>query len=527
MKNPVFIKYYLLIVIVSTYTSHTQVQPGWEVLSSGIGFGLENLYFLNSQIGFSTIDHDGVTAPLIRTSNGGLSWNFVYSGDGYVRSIHFPTNNKGYISYYENETKILSSADLGETWENLSSPLNFLVTAIFFTDSITGFAAGGLSNGRIAKTTDGGLTWLVTSFSSLIRSIHFPSPDTGYAVSNDQSSPKIYKTTDAGLTWNLQNAPSGVGTLGQVHFSNNNVGYVVSRRSSPLLGYIIKTENGGLNWYIQYSLPDIILRSVFAVDESTAYVVGDYGTILKTTNGGLNWYSQKSSTTEILRSVFFVDSLIGYVAGGSYIGTPMHVVLKTITGGEPIIPVELTSLTANVDENIVNLFWTTGTETNNRGFEIERQAGIKQYAVNNWDKIGFVEGKGTTTETQFYSFIDQGLTPGSYLYRLKQIDFDGIYEYSDAIELEVLPPDNLILNQNYPNPFNPETVISWQLPLAGKVTLIIYDVLGKKVAMLIDEDQQSGRYEINFDAEGLPNGIYLCRLRTGIGEKVIKLLLLK
>ena len=120
------------------------------------------------------------------------------------------------------------------------------------------------------------------------------------------------------------------------------------------------------------------------------------------------------------------------------------------------VPVELISFTAEVDGNVVTLFWQTATETNNSGFEIERQVGNKQSAACNWDKVGFVEGKGTTTEIQSYSFTDKP-EPGTYKYRLKQIDFDGTFAYSPEVEAEVKAPNVFSLEQNYPNPFNPST----------------------------------------------------------------------
>jgi len=138
-------------------------------------------------------------------------------------------------------------------------------------------------------------------------------------------------------------------------------------------------------------------------------------------------------------------------------------------------PVELVSFSGELNKNRALLNWTTATETNNSGFEILRYT----QNDNEWNTIGFVPGFGTTTEPKSYSFIDENVTTGTYKYRLKQIDFDGSFTYSNEIEVEVdFTPKEFVLYQNYPNPFNPKTVISYQLPVNGNVTLKVYDILG-------------------------------------------------
>jgi len=201
------------------------------------------------------------------------------------------------------------------------------------------------------------------------------------------------------------------------------------------------------------------------------------------------------------------------------------------------LPVELTSFTANVNQNIVELNWQTATEVNNYGFEIERTAGSPQSSVgsqsqNTWEKIGFIQGHGNSNSQKNYSFIDENPSDGIVTYRLKQIDNDGKFTYSAEINVKVENiPTEFALFQNYPNPFNPETVISWQCAVGSHVTLKVFDVLGNEVITLVNEEKAAGRYEVIFSAKSgggnLSSGVYLYRLSVHSFTQTRKLLLMK
>jgi hypothetical protein len=188
-----------------------------------------------------------------------------------------------------------------------------------------------------------------------------------------------------------------------------------------------------------------------------------------------------------------------------------------------IVPVEMTSFTANVtNERNVILNWSTATETNNHMFEIERRAETGEYFT-----IGFVNGAGTTTEPQNYTYTDQTVETGKYFYRLKQLDFDGRYEYSDEVEVDVNGPLTFNLEQNYPNPFNPSTSINYSVPEAGNIRLSVYNTVGEAVAVLVDGFSQSGIFEVSFDASNLPSGVYLYKLQSANSVQTKKMMLLK
>jgi hypothetical protein len=186
------------------------------------------------------------------------------------------------------------------------------------------------------------------------------------------------------------------------------------------------------------------------------------------------------------------------------------------------VPVEFTSFSAIADGDNAILSWTTATELNNLGFEIQRLQTSSDFVT-----VGFVSGHGTTTEPKNYKFTDANLSSGSYIYRLKQVDFDGTFAYSDEVNVEVTGPIQFELAQNYPNPFNPSTSIKFSIPQSSEVTLKVYNALGQEVSTLINQFMESGLHTINFDASSLNSGIYFYKLDAGQYSDVRKMTLIK
>jgi hypothetical protein len=178
-----------------------------------------------------------------------------------------------------------------------------------------------------------------------------------------------------------------------------------------------------------------------------------------------------------------------------------------------IVPVELTSFTGAFVGNDVQLKWATATELNNRGFEIQRSINGSAFAT-----IAFVEGFGTTTEQKQYSFTDRNVTARvNHAYRLKQIDFDGTFDYSQVVNLGYTLPVEFALEQNYPNPFNPTTNIIYSVPVKSNVTLDVYNLIGQKVVTLFEGEVEAGKHSSQFNASSMSSGMYLFRL-TAVGE---------
>jgi hypothetical protein len=177
---------------------------------------------------------------------------------------------------------------------------------------------------------------------------------------------------------------------------------------------------------------------------------------------------------------------------------------------EPL-PVELTSFNAQAESETVQLSWRTASETNNAGFEVQRKAGGSA-----WTKLGFVDGHGTTTESQTYSYEDADLPyeADSLQYRLKQVDLDGASNYSKSVAIALGVPDQLALHGNFPNPVQHRTTIRYELPTSAPVRVSVYNVLGQHVATLVRGEQEAGRHEATFRPRGLTSGVYIVRLAS-------------
>lgn len=187
------------------------------------------------------------------------------------------------------------------------------------------------------------------------------------------------------------------------------------------------------------------------------------------------------------------------------------------------LPVELASFNSEISESSVKLFWTTSSEQNNSGFEVQRCT-----KDGNWEMKGFIGGSGNSSSLRNYSFTDFNLNSGIYFYRLKQIDFNGNFNYYDLKnEVIIGTPVKFSLSQNYPNPFNPSTKISFDIPSDEFVTIKIYDLNGKLIKLIVNEFKTAGYYNLNFDASQLPSGAFFYKLEAGNFSAVKKMILMK
>ncbi|MBN1559805.1 T9SS type A sorting domain-containing protein [candidate division KSB1 bacterium] len=205
-----------------------------------------------------------------------------------------------------------------------------------------------------------------------------------------------------------------------------------------------------------------------------------------------------------------------------------HILADSSSSFDDTTPVELASFTVQYAptsvSNALLLTWQTVNETNNLGFDVERSIGNDL----NWKKIGFRKGCGTTSEAQYYEFIDEeATTEGVYFYRLKQNDVKGAFEYSAMVQFEVSAPKEWALGQNYPNPFNPSTQIVFQLKQDSQVKLAVFDLLGREVARVVDQPLQAGTHKVSFDATDLSAGLYFYNLQAGAFQEMKRMTFIK
>ncbi len=193
------------------------------------------------------------------------------------------------------------------------------------------------------------------------------------------------------------------------------------------------------------------------------------------------------------------------------------------TSWNGLLPVELSNFSSYVNGRDVTLYWTSEKEINNAGFEVERTS-----SENQWTKIGFVYGNGTVSNENYYSFTDRSLSTGTYFYRIKQLDINGNFEYFHLRnEIKIGIPMEYELTQNYPNPFNPVTVINYQIPKKGNVSLTLYDISGREVRSLLNEIKEAGYYSVSFNGSDLSSGIYFYSLNVNGFKDTKRMMLLK
>lgn len=257
--------------------------------------------------------------------------------------------------------------------------------------------------------------------------------------------------------------------------------------------------------------------------DSVNGISGRWGTIIPNLNtSGVKRVEQRSLSTGAL--INFSLSPTGIWNGVSTVNPTGGATALAIENLNLVVPVELVSFSAAMQNNAVVLNWKTATEINNYGFEIERKENGGTYS-----KIAFVKGNGTTVTPVVYSYTDNNIQDKNYTYRLKQIDFDGSSTYSQEINSGGVTVKNFSLGQNYPNPFNPSTLITYSIPAASKVVLKVYNVIGNEIATLVNEKQEAGTYNVRFalSSDRLASGVYFYKLEAGSFSATKKMILIR
>jgi photosystem II stability/assembly factor-like uncharacterized protein len=474
----------------------------------------------------------------IRTIDGGNTWvcdSIPGIPDGVISQVFAIDADTAYVAVYvmsaSDSKGIYKTTDGGNTWTKQNAYLTAFYGPgyFYFFDASNGVVIGD-PNLETYTTTNGGQTWNPVSMQALYG--EYTIVGTGIAGYGNSvwfyTTHRMFRSTDRGNTWTASPYdPQYYFWYPCIAFQDENIG-ISSLWEFGLTSKIYrKTTNGGSTWtdFSNSVLNNLTPTSIIHIPGTTAtYLVSDgtgstRGSAL-TYDAGENWI--------LLDTDNFGCWTIGFSSDSSGWGSIRYTnqVYKYIGPPYPV-PVELTSFTATANGKVVILNWTTSTETNNQGFEIERASSSTTPLEEDWKKIGFVPGFGTTTEPKSYSYSDQSVNTGINYYRLKQIDYDGSYEYSDVVEIEISSPTEFMLLQNFPNPFNPTTTIGFGLQNKSNVRITILNAIGEEVAVVLNEEKEPGFHQVEFSAANLPSGVYFYRLNAGSFVETKKILLLK
>ena len=558
-------KFGTVFLFVLLFTLVLKAQDGldiWTTTTNSVG----PVYAMAIDPSNSSIMYTGSsTLGIYKTTDGGTSWNTANTGllNTAVLSLAISASNPQILyagTNYGANDGVYKTTDGGGSWTRLVNgiqetqrgiqaisvdPTNPDVAYIAVFDGVSDSPVG------LYKTTDGGNNWnasvngvgAIKNFLSIAIDPVNPNnvyAGTSFAVATSTGPSTIYKSTDAGGNWTEVNNglpldPTDINPVRTLSISSADPNVVIAGlfvNSADLLGGLYATTDGGSSWTRKWDgAPQTVgtlLRSTTIKPGSTQeFIVGlDISTVTdigvwRTTDGGTTWASFNGGTmlnTYQIRALNFNTGSEPTLYAGCSSASGAGVYEYTFQ----IVPVEFTSFTANLFGNDVRLNWSTASEINNSGFMVERKT-----TESSWQSMGFISGKGNSTEINNYSFIDREVTPGKYNYRLKQIDYDGSFKFSNEISIEVLQVNTFSLLQNYPNPFNPSTIIKYRIPTDEFVTLKVYDVLGREVATLMNDKQGRGEYNVNFNASKLSSGIYYYTITAGNYTETKKMMLLK
>jgi len=565
MKKHIYIL--LLFLVISPFLFPQEGIDIWTTTTESIGrvYGMAV-----DQNNPSTIYSCGLDQGIYKTTDAGVSWTQINNGllNIQVQAIAICKNTPQVLyagtSYGTNEG-IYKSTDGGGSWTQVNTgiaePIGSIgIQAIMVhpnnPDIVWIAVFSGLADAvnGLYKTTDGGANWFPTTNgigaikNFLCFAMSPTDPNTIYAgtsfsVATSTGPSAIYKSTDGGANWflssnGLPTDPTEINPVRTLNVSAVNANVVTAGlfvNTATLLGGFYLSTDAGANWVQKNNgLPIIqakLIRSAAIRPgfDNQFYLGLDYsgGTdigVWATTDGGDNWFDFNGGTmlnTYTIRALIFNPTgnhtlFAGRASGTANLGGVYEYTFS-------FVPVELVSFSAEVFNGNVTLSWITATEINNYGFVVERQS----KETGQWINIGFVVGNGSSTEIRYYSFTDNSVSVGEYFYRLKQLDFNGNFDYSKEVEVTILPVSEYTLKQNYPNPFNPSTRIAFSIPNSSFASLQVFDILGNKINTLINGELTEGSYEVEFNGKGLPSGVYFYNLTTGNFSKTMKMNLLK
>ncbi len=504
MKN-VFRFLFLMCLL---HTAINSLHAQWSQTSGPLQASVNELLYSGTTL------FAGTNRGVYRSSDDGASWTQVnngFAGDTMIVALAI-SGTTLFAGDWVNG--VFRSTDNGANWTQVNSGMSDTYISDLLVVGSTLFAGTG-DGGKMFRSQNDGTNWeQITNGLSFYDGTTLTASGGNIYLGDNEC--VIFHSTNNGSNWTQISTGVTGAYISSLVVSGSNL-FAGSGR-----GVFLSTNNG-TNWtQINNGLTDTSVSTL--VLSGTDFFAGTQGGVFHSTNNGANWTQVNGG---------LIDTNINALAFSGihlFAGTDTSGVFRGLLSA---LPVELTTFVATAKQNGVELHWRTATEVNNYGFEIEKSRILNSEARSQkseevWNKVGFIEGNGTTNAPKEYSFSDENLSAGNYSYRLKQIDRDGKFEYSQSVEVTIgQTPKEFELSQNYPNPFNPFTVISYQLPVKSHVSLKVYDAIGREVSALVNEMKDAGSYAIQFDASKLSGGVYFYTLRSGNNIQTKKLLLLK
>jgi photosystem II stability/assembly factor-like uncharacterized protein len=508
------------------------------------GYYLTDMSFLNSNTGV-VAGNDGV----YRTDNNGVNWYYVhYQPQIYFSAIAFSDANTLFASaVYSNPPQyypaFYRSTDGGYSWTLISYGWQYYLNSIQFLNPGQSIGVGYM--GSILRTTNSGINWIDNGPFVGLKAVDFVNSNTGCAVGEQGY---VFSTTNGGDVWNRYIINPQYNFV-NFKFANSYTGIVIGSNGNN--GIILRTTNGGVNWNVISENYFKKLNSLFFADQNTGFAVGDSGLIIRTTNTGSNWEQINSGVTNKLTNVCFSNSSTGFISRYN------NGLLKTTDGGQ--------NWSAQTFPGNILCIYFLNTITGfigNENFYLYRTSN----GGNNWTyqgvhmikNISFANsttGIAVLDSQVIYRTTDCGFTWNDYYLRTDQgfgsVKFTnsstgylvGSYgailkttNAGDPIGIKPISsevPKSFLLSQNYPNPFNPSTKISFSIPLNKgglrglSARLVIYDLLGREVTTLVNEQLKPGTYEAEWDGTNYPSGVYFYKLSTDEFSETKKMVLLK
>ncbi len=505
------------IIICSVIVLFTSAWAQWSQNSAAPQVYLRSIAEINGNLYLSSVG-----SGVFKSTDNGISWQSISNGLISQQSKDtYEVIETGGAFYVATTDGIYKSTNGGDNWVKKSNGITIGPGALYeFTESIFEYSGNlftGAWNG-LYRSSDNAENWVITNVSGEgIEAKNFTEHNgILFAARESINNPIGYKSLDGGNTWQDL---TGLSFLNTITFYSE-----PGKLWAGAIGGVWLSTDDGVSWVERnnglnldpYSSSIIRVNGVLI----TALKFGGSG-IYITNDDGLNWEDFSDGLTFINS----IDKLIAFdnkIFAATSAGLWQRDIFQ--------VPVEFTSFSATVSGINVNLNWTTATEINNKGFEIQRSEVKNQ--KSDWKKIGFIAGFGTTTEPKAYSFTDNKVSAGTYSYRLKQTDFDGSFGFSSIVNVKVDIPNEFHLSQNFPNPFNPVTIINYMISDQARndklrVTLKVYNALGEEAATLVNEEKPAGRYSVKFDGSKLSSGIYYYRITAGSFAETRKMILMK